>query len=186
MSRWEDEKLKKANVRIIAASNLNLVEMIKLGKFREDLYYRLNVVGMNVPPLRERPQDITILALNFLNKFNSKYNYQHELSPGCLEALQQNQWNGNVRELENLIERLVITVKDTIIDIPHLPYTFSESTNTQWQDALPRNTSFFELRDNLERELITRVYKELGSSRKVAKSLKISQSLASKLIRKYC
>jgi transcriptional regulator with PAS, ATPase and Fis domain len=179
-------KIKQANVRIIAASNLNLVEMIKLGKFREDLYYRLNVVGMNVPPLRERPQDIMILALSFLKKFNSKYNYQHELSPGCLEVLQQNQWKGNVRELENLIERLVVTVKGTIIDISHLPNTFSESTNTQWQDALPRNASFFELRDNLERELITRAYKELGSSRKVAKSLKISQSLASKLIRKYC
>lgn len=179
-------KIKEANIRIIAASNRNLPEMITLGKFREDLYYRLNVVGINVPPLRERPQDITILALNFLNKFNSKYNYQHELSPGCLEALLQNHWSGNVRELENLIERLVVTVKDNIIDIQHLPGTFSETINNHWQNSLPRNTSFFELRDNLEKELITRTYRELGSSRKVAKSLKISQSLASKLIRKYC
>ena len=179
-------KIKKANVRIIAASNLNLIEMMKQGKFREDLYYRLNVVGINIPPLRERPQDITIMALNFLKKFNAKYNYRHELSEGCLEALQQNHWSGNVRELENLMERLVVTVKAVVIDFIHLPDTFSDPIPNKWHRNIPRNTSFFELRKELERELITRAYQELGSSRKVAKSLKISQSLASKLIRKFC
>ncbi len=114
----------EVDVRVIAATNKNLEEEIKKGNFREDLYYRLNVVPIHVPPLRERKEDIPILAKYFLNKFSyEKDGKNRELTESAINVLQNYHWPGNVRELKNLMERIVILVeKEKITDIDILRY----------------------------------------------------------------
>ena len=96
------------DARVIAATNRNLEEAMRRGEFREDLYYRLNVVEIQVPPLRERREEIPMLAAWFLAKFNAQYGRKKELLPETIERLKQHSWSGNVRELENAIRRLVV------------------------------------------------------------------------------
>ena len=99
----------QVDVRVVAATNKNLEEEIERGNFREDLFYRLNVIPFHVPPLRERKEDIPALAAYFLEEFARAYGRKpKELTPQALEALQEYHWPGNVRELRNLIERIVI------------------------------------------------------------------------------
>src|SRR4029453_19130095 len=97
-----------SNSRVIAATNRNLEEAMARGQVREDLYYRVNVVEIRVPPLRERREEIPALAPWFLEKFNAQYGRQRELSPETMIHLQQHSWSGNVRELENIVRRLVV------------------------------------------------------------------------------
>lgn len=97
------------DVRIIAITNKSLEQMVKQGDFREDLYYRLNVIPIHVPSLRDRLEDIPLLVRHFLIHFNQRYNYRKEIEPEVYEVLMQYNWPGNIRELENLIERLVVT-----------------------------------------------------------------------------
>ena len=94
--------------RVIAATNRNLEEAVAQGQFREDLYYRVNVVEIRVPPLRERREEIPALASWFLEKFNAQYGRQRKLSPETMTHLQQHSWSGNIRELENIVRRLVV------------------------------------------------------------------------------
>jgi transcriptional regulator with PAS, ATPase and Fis domain len=117
-----DHALAAVNVRVIAATNRNLPEMIAQGTFREDLYYRLNVIHLIVPPLRERKDDIPVLAEHFLQHFTRNGMYPAKtLSPEAMGALVEHSWPGNVRELENVIERLVVTGQNEIISPEDLP-----------------------------------------------------------------
>jgi transcriptional regulator with PAS, ATPase and Fis domain len=110
------------NVRVIAATNRNLREMIGQGAFREDLFYRLNVIHIAVPPLRDRREDIPVLATQFLARFaEANASPITALSPQVLKALHEYSWPGNVRELENVIERVVVTVNRPIVDVTDLP-----------------------------------------------------------------
>jgi len=185
-------EIKKGNCRIITATNRNLSKMIVKGKFREDLYYRLNVFEMELPPLRERKEEISDLTKYFLDKFNRKYKQKHEISNKCLELFMHYHWPGNIRELENIIERLVVVTKNTTIDICDLPNPFHTVAPALVTPA-PENGStkpiksitFDEAICDYEKEIIQKAYKELGSSYEVAKALKISQSKANRLIRKY-
>jgi two-component system response regulator GlrR len=105
-----------ADVRIIAASNVNFTEAVESGRFRKDLYYRLNVVSLKLPPLREREDDIVLLARYFLAKFTVKFGARvRELSPPALQKLVYHTWPGNVRELENVIQRAVVLAEQTIL-----------------------------------------------------------------------
>jgi transcriptional regulator with PAS, ATPase and Fis domain len=109
------------NVRVIAATNRDLREMIKQGTFREDLFYRLNVIHIVVPPLRDRREDIPVLAHQFLTQFSaSSRSGITGVSPEAMKALTEYSWPGNVRELENVIERLVVTVTGPMIEVDHL------------------------------------------------------------------
>jgi transcriptional regulator with GAF, ATPase, and Fis domain len=108
------------NVRVIAATNRDLREMIKQGTFREDLFYRLNVIHIVVPPLRDRREDIPVLANEFLTQFASSRAGITGVSPEAMKALTEYSWPGNVRELENVIERLVVTVSGPMIELEHL------------------------------------------------------------------
>ena len=108
------------NVRVIAATNRDLREMIKQGTFREDLFYRLNVIHIVVPPLRDRREDIPVLANEFLAQFSGSRGHITAISPEAMKALSEYSWPGNVRELENVIERLVVTVSGPTIEIEHL------------------------------------------------------------------
>src|SRR5512140_1201744 len=117
-----DRALGIVNVRVIAATNRNLPEMIAQGTFREDLYYRLNVIHLHVPPLRDRKDDIPALVEHFLGHFSKNGTYHaHAVSPDALAALVDYPWPGNVRELENVIERLVVTGRTESIAAEDLP-----------------------------------------------------------------
>ncbi|MHB8077509.1 sigma-54 interaction domain-containing protein [Desulfosporosinus fructosivorans] len=180
--------IQQVNCRIIAATNRDLQSMIKTGEFREDLYYRLNIFELSLPPLRERKEEIIPLTQYILAKFNKKYKFEHDFSSRCYELFMEYPWPGNVRELENIIERLTVVTQATIIDECDLPISFSHSGRTSSVTIPSSSARPLSLDDavcDVERNLILQAYKELGSSYEVAKSLDISQSKASRLIRKY-
>jgi PAS domain S-box-containing protein len=174
---------KNVNCRIVAATNRDLKEMMRKGEFREDLYYRLNIFELEVPPLRERPEDILPLINYFLEKFNDKYQMTHKISPRCLNIMLNYSWPGNVRELENAVERLVVMVPDEIIEEIYLPKSIQQDQQTSF--VMPSEGGLEEALDQIERNLILEAYKNHGSSYAVAKALKTSQSKASRLIRKH-
>ncbi len=119
--RIGEQKATKIELRIVAATNNDLFEMVKNGRFREDLYYRLNVVNITTPPLREHKSDIALLAQNFLNKYGAEYGKPRiEISAKAIEVFQRYNWPGNVRELENVIQRAII-MGENRIEIDQLP-----------------------------------------------------------------
>src|SRR5437764_4824676 len=109
------------DVRVIAATNRSLKAMVKQGKFREDLYYRLNVVRIDLPPLRDRPEDIPLLATHFTEKYAQPGDQPKQISPQAMQVLISYRWPGNIRELENVIERACVTSRDNLIDVSNLP-----------------------------------------------------------------
>ena len=112
----------KVDVRVIAATNKNLEEEIEKGQFREDLYFRLAVIPIHVPPLRERPEDIPPLVRHYMDYFSRENNTRPKrITPAALEALQRYRWKGNIRELRNTVERLIIMTGGDAIDVPDLP-----------------------------------------------------------------
>jgi DNA-binding NtrC family response regulator len=111
----------EADVRVIGATNRNLGRLVKKGKFREDLYYRLNVVKIDLPPLRDRPEDVPLLATHFAQKYARENEPPRHLSPAAMERLLAHPWPGNVRELENAIERACVTARGPNIDPEDLP-----------------------------------------------------------------
>jgi DNA-binding NtrC family response regulator len=122
----------KVDVRIIAATNRDLVEEVKRGRFREDLYYRLNVVSLNMPALRDRPSDIPLLANHFLHGFAKENGKEiRGFTPQAVELLTAHHWAGNVRELENAIERAVVMATGAYIDVDHLPATVTPAPKSE-------------------------------------------------------
>lgn len=175
----------KVNVRIVAATNRNLEQMVKEGSFREDLYYRLKVIELEMPSLRERPEDILPLIYFYLNQFDEQYNTKHQFAREPLDMLIQYPWPGNIRELEHLIERLVVTVPETEIKPYHLPSVIHKNSNAEYDISFPAIVSLDFAMEQVEKKLILKAYKQLGSSYKVAQALNISQTKANRLIRKY-
>ena len=152
----------KIDVRVIAATNTNLKEAVSRGTFREDLYYRLNVVPILVPPLRERAQDVPLLAEHFLRRDTRDFNKRIEgLSPEAVAALQAYRWPGNVRELENVIERCVVLAEGPVIQLNDLPLDVllpQQATRVRAAEALPLN----EATDQFERQIVLRVLERVG------------------------
>lgn len=121
-SRIGGEDLLSTDVRIISATNKPIAELIEEGTFREDLFYRLNIIPIHIPPLRNRREDIPLLVEHFLNHFSQRHNRENiQLSPEAMEKLHSAQWPGNVRQLKNLIERLVVTASDNVIHLKDIP-----------------------------------------------------------------
>jgi transcriptional regulator with PAS, ATPase and Fis domain len=117
-----DSKPKKVDIRIIAATNKDLKKLIEKGSFREELYFRINVITIDIPPLRERGNDILLLAHQFLTKFSTELGKpMPQLTDNSRRALLNYDWPGNVRELENVMQRVVVMSEDTVIDVPDLP-----------------------------------------------------------------
>ena len=111
----------EVDVRVVAATNRPLQRLVKQGKFREDLYYRLNVVRFDLPPLRERSEDIPLLATHFTQKYARPHETTKMISPAAMQVLVDYSWPGNVRQLENAIKRACVTSPTNIIDVVHLP-----------------------------------------------------------------
>lgn len=176
-------ELRKVDVRIITATNRDLIEMVRNNQFREDLYYRFNVIDVHIPPLRERKEDIVLLTNYFLDKFNKKYQLNCSISDEVLSVLTSYSWPGNVRQLENTMERLVVT-SDSIIQLEDLPDPIFQTTHQH--SVSSEVCSLDKALEEIEKNLIISSYQKHKSSRKVAKDLSISQTKATKLIRKYC
>ncbi|MBI9109589.1 sigma-54-dependent Fis family transcriptional regulator [Maridesulfovibrio ferrireducens] len=174
----------KADVRILAASNRNMDRMVESGAFRQDLYFRLNVFDIIIPPLRDRLDDLIPLLHFFLNRYGKAHGKGKRFSSNAQKVLCLYSWPGNIRELAHLVERLVVTVEDDIINVDHLPSSIYETTCNYLSPILGAG-SLDEAMQAVERQLIIDAYAEHGSSRKVAVALKISQSRASRLIRTY-
>jgi len=154
-SRVGGNQLIKSDFRVIIATNEPLEEMVKQGKFREDLYYRLNVFSINIPPLRERTGDIPVLAYFFLNKFSTMMNRNiKNISSEAMDFLVKYDWPGNVRELENAIERAVVVGKSDTIQVGDLPFHVSSSTNIFVPDDDDKSLAA------MERKYILRVLNE--------------------------
>jgi transcriptional regulator with PAS, ATPase and Fis domain len=165
----------KVDVRIIAATNRDLKTMVKEGKFREDLYFRLNVFPITVPPLRQRRDDIVPLILYFLDIFSHKYGTKKKLTTEALNALVAYDWPGNVRELRNLLERLMVIVEDTYIELHHLP----EEIQSHYQPsnrAQQQPQTFMEVISAIEKDILEKALQTYGSTRRAAQALGLTQS----------
>lgn len=161
------------NVRVIAATNRNLAEMVAHSHFREDLFYRLNTIRVEVPPLRDRPDDVVCLAQHFVERFNRRFAQNRRLTPEALEALRQYSWPGNVRQLINVIEQVVVLADDDTIAPEHLPAGLRSAASP---GAGRRNHSpIVPLRD-VERQYIEFAIKHFGGHRaKAAEALGIGE-----------
>ena len=166
----------RVDVRVVAATNKNLDEEIERGNFREDLFYRLNVIPFHMPPLRERAEDIPLLADAFLQEFTTAYGRKpKELTPEAYDVLREYHWPGNVRELRNLIERIVILNPQVRIDARHIPVSV---TRRSAQERPPdRFGSLQEVREAAEREYIQRKLEEAnGNVTRTAEILGLERS----------
>ncbi|MBE7118709.1 sigma 54-interacting transcriptional regulator [Bacillus cereus] len=175
----------KINVQIIAATNKSLEKMVESGTFREDLFYRLNVIPLRVPPLRERMEDVPVLAFHFLQQLNEKYNKNYHLTPDALSLLEFYSWPGNVRELQNMIERLVVSADDPVIEAEFVSkfltpgYDFKKS-----KPVITRVLPLQEALHSVEEQLILLAMKQYKTTTKAAKALGISQSSVSRKYQK--
>ncbi len=175
--------------RLVAATNKNLQDEIAAGRFREDLFYRLNVVNIHLPPLRERREDIPILASHFLRKFALENNRQIQgFTAGAIDYLSAYEWPGNVRQLENVIERCVVLANRDVIDVDDLPAELRDE-ETQFKsavDLLPLKVNLSETLEKIEAALIRRALVHSGFVQvKTAELLDVSKSLLQYKLKKY-
>ena len=178
LTRVGGNEIRKIDLRIISATNKNLEEEVKKGNFREDLFYRLNVITINLPPLRDRKEDILLLAEHFLDKFNKENNKEiRDFSQDVIEFLLKYDYSGNVRELENIIEHAVIICNNDLIKVGHLPMPSKEK-----EVPLSTNKSLREI----EKAHILSVLKEVDYNlTKAAKLLGITRVTLYNKIRNY-
>jgi PAS domain S-box-containing protein len=174
----------KVDLRIIAATNVDLEEMVKNKQFRSDLYYRLNVVPIHIPPLRERHDDIIPLIHLYLADFNTQYGLARRISERALQSMLDYSWPGNVRELRNMIERLVVTAPTDLLSVDDLPRQFlGDEANVAFdvgklhaEVQLGVESAFRERVAQFEAALVREAVERLGSTRAAARHLGISQA----------
>ncbi len=182
-NRVGGSKTIKVDVRLITATNKDLNQLIKRGGFREDLYYRIHVVPITIPPLRERKEDILLLTDHFINKFNIENNKNVKgIDKEALEMILQYEWPGNVRELENLIERVIALTSNEYIKLNELPFSFKNTPKISGlkESVLEGKVSFLQAEEDFEKEVILDALKKanyiqshaaeiLGISRRILK-----------------
>lgn len=179
-----DSKPKKVDVRVLAATSKNLDQEIKKGAFREDLFYRLNVLPINLPPLRERNEDIPLLCNHFINQFNNRLNKDITgIAPAAMSLLLKHNWPGNVRELENVIERAIVLAEDKLLAPENFPSLVGERKGTDQIDKIFEGYSLKNAQKDLEKMLIRKALtKTQGNRTKASQLLEISHpSLLSKI-----
>ncbi|KFL15034.1 Fis family transcriptional regulator [Geobacillus stearothermophilus] len=182
-------KERTVDFRLIASTNQNLEQMVKQGKFRQDLFYRLHVIPIYVPSLRERKEDIFMLAQYFLKKFNEKYQMDKYFHPSIVDHLIQYDWPGNVRELENMIERLVITSETRAIYPEYLPFSIQKHpeviTTHQSLEKQNEPSTLKEAMEQVERQWLLRAVKQCKTTYEMADYLGISQPTVVRKLKKY-
>ncbi|KQL48272.1 transcriptional regulator [Brevibacillus choshinensis] len=177
---------RKVDVKLITATNKNLRQMVREGKFREDLYYRIHVVPLEIPPLRERREEIPVLIHYFRGVFCERYSLDRQLSDVCYRILEEYDWPGNVRELENVVERLVVTSHDELITPAQIPrYIHNQEGSANNGVKVDRVMQMQDAMEEVERQLMQRAFDLHKTSIKVAEALGISQPSASRKLRKW-
>lgn len=176
----------EVDFRVVAATNRDLKELVKEGKFREDLYYRLNVVNFTIPPLRERPEDIIELTHYFLYEISTKYKRPiHGISQEVMQSLLQYYWPGNIRELRNIIERLIvfsdngeIKIEDLPAEIEKIEYSSKETIKSFSSKSLPnQRTSLSKQLQEVEKDILIRELDEVNGNKQLcAKNLEITRT----------
>ena len=172
------------DVRVIAATNKNLEDKIGKHEFREDLYYRLNVIQIKVPPLRERIDDIAPLSLHFLQLFNSKYGQSKKLTYDVIKELEEYLWVGNIRQLKNMIENMVIVSNNEYLQINDLPWHKDNDFapyRKDYLDIIPLEMAV----EQTEKRLLQKAKDRYKSTRKIAHALEIDQSTVARKMKKY-
>ena len=168
------------DVRIIAATNRDLWEMTEEGTFRQDLYYRLNVINIEVPPLRQRRDDIIPLVMHMLERFNQKYGKHKEIPIELGKVLRELPWRGNVREQENLIENLVVLCPEDVLTPEHLPVRYQRGQNPASQVEIRGILPMKDMVRRAERQLIANAQAQYSSMQEVAKALGVDVSTISR------
>lgn len=174
----------QADVNIISATNKNLYEMVKEGSFREDLYYRLNVIPIYIPPLRKRQEDVLVLIEYFLNDLINIYGEEKHFSNEALKILYEYKWPGNIRELKNLIERTYILSNNETIEEYQLPISLRQSDERAQLDVAD-GMKLNDLVENLEIKVITQALKKSKNNKEAAKILGIDPSTLTRKRQKY-
>jgi len=178
----------KVDFRVISATNMNLEDAIAQGKFRQDLYFRLNVVPISIPPLRERKEDIPLLAQHFLNKFNIAFHKKISgFSEKTLDALCRYHWPGNIRELENLIERITVLSKDNNpIQLKDIPFEILISPDQDIKGKVFPKTGLIQAKEEYEKRLILNALESTQwNQTEAAKILKISRNYFLRKIKQF-
>ncbi len=182
----------KTDVRIIAATNKDLTQMVKEGEFREDLYYRLNVFPIFLPPLRERHEDIRLLIKVFIEEYNQKFHLSKTIEPMTIEYLKEQEWVGNIRELQNFIQRLLISTDKNVVkieDVRLLKNNFSNNHNKgmekQSEIIIKENESLTNAMERIEKEILLQYKMKYKTTRKMASALGMTQSSISRRLIKY-
>ena len=179
------------NVRVVVANNIPLKELVDQGKFREDLYYRLNICKIDVPPLRERKDDIICLAESFTQNWAKKYKIDKELSPDALQKLYDYYWPGNVRELENIIHRLIISSRGVIISGEDVEEILNENAYGDMIVSVKKSFNradqldYHQLMEQQEKQIIEYALKKEGTTRKAAELIGLPQTTFARKKLKY-
>ncbi len=185
IKRVGGNKFRTVDVRLIAATNRDVEAMVQAGTFREDLFYRLNVIPLHIPPLRERPEDVVALIRHFLQKLNEKYSMNKTLTPAALKKLYEYHWPGNVRELNNVMENILIMSESNTIGVENLPRHFTKDRDAGHDAVVVTDIiKLAEARKQLEQKLIKMAIKRTGSLRKAASLLGMDHSTLSRLLHK--
>lgn len=174
LRRVGDNSYTRIDVRLIAATNKDLLSLAKQGRFKEDLYYRLNVIPIYIPPLRERKEDIIPLAEHFIKKYSQKFGKEpKEITPQMKDALLKYRWPGNVRELENAIERTVTLAPSNKLDSSFI--SFLKGVKSSWSFSVA-NSSENSLKDKEKKHILSVLEKHRGNKNKAAKELGIGRT----------
>ena len=179
---------KSVDVRVLAATNRNLETMIEEGTFRRDLYYRINVVQIEVPPLRKRKEDIVPLASFFLQKYNQKYGQEKLLTMELVDELEKYQWVGNVRELKNVIENMVIVSNNEYLQTEDLPWDVKDKKMQKRRlidEISEQDLTLGEAIAELEKQILLRTRETCSSTREMAVKLDVNQSTIVRKMQKY-
>lgn len=174
------------DVRIISATNRNLAEMVQNGTFRLDLYYRLNVIELKIPPLRQRRDEIPLLAYRFLQEFNERYGTNKEFSPEVIESFRAYPWPGNIRELRHVVESLVVLGPEQIISPEHLPGEFRENQMSRRAELSSYGDAGLKtILGSIERQLLRDALEKFPTAAEAADYLKIDPSTLAKKRKRY-
>ncbi|WP_260399768.1 sigma-54-dependent Fis family transcriptional regulator [Peribacillus simplex] len=192
IKRIGGKKENHINFRLVAATNQDLKEMVSQGKFRLDLFYRLNVIPIQIPALHERKEDIPLLIQHYLQKTSDKYQKFKKIHPSSYEVLTHYHWPGNIRELENLIERLILTIEEPIIFPEHLPQSITgqieqpeDSNFLAIEQDCEENFDLKKTLEKVERQLIAKAWEKCKTTYEMAEHLGISQPTVIYKLKKY-
>lgn len=190
LTRIGGVKAQEVNFSLIAATNQDLSKLVREGKFRQDLFYRIQVIPIEIPSLRERKEDIFLLCNHYIQLFNEKYGKSKVLHPRVIHELHQYDWPGNVRELENMIERLVITVEERVIQVEHLPFHMDmekekELEEKVWSKEEEQHLTLKEALIDVEKQWLVRAYRRCRTTYEMAEYLGISQPSVVRKLKQY-